>query len=346
MASPNGRPLEGAVALVTGASRGIGKGIATELGVAGAMVYVTGRSSSPKSALPGTIGETVAVIRSLGGSAIALACDHADDNAVRAVFDQIEKDTSRLDLLVNNATAMDNYLESIGKPFWELPAGTWDSTMRVGLRSHFVATQLAARIMVSRRSGMIVNVSSIAAREYLLSVPFGACKAAVDKLTRDSAIELIPHNVTVASIWPGLVLTELNLAVAEWNPNGRMELLGVDLRVAETPRFSGRAVVALASDPKRLRFAGEALICAQLARDFGFTDLDGNLPPVVSANADVLAQFTEETIPELYRRLFTAPLAAGHVAGSKLGIRIKDAASSAPLDFVSPRKKHGLDPDG
>lgn len=322
MPSSDSRPLSGKVALVTGASRGIGKGVAIELGVAGATVYLTGRSVTPQPGLPGTLGETVADIERLGGTAIALACDHADDVAVRAVFDRIAADHGRLDLLVNNATAMDDYHESIGKPFWELPMVTWESTMTVGLRSAFVATQMAAPVMVRQGSGMIVNVSSIGSQEYLLSVPYGACKGALHKLTHDTAVELVPHNVTVTSIWPGLVLTEPLVAVANTAPDGHLELLGVDLRTAETPRFSGRAVVAIATDPKPLRFAGQALICAQLAHDYGFTDLDGNMPPVIRTNADVLAGLTQATIPELYAGLYKAQLAAGRVTDSVLGIRV------------------------
>jgi NAD(P)-dependent dehydrogenase (short-subunit alcohol dehydrogenase family) len=321
LASSETRPLEGCIALVTGASRGIGKGIAVELGVAGATVYITGRTVTPQPGLPGTLTDTVEEIRQLGGKAIAAQCDHADDAAAKAVFERIEAEHGHLDILVNNATAMDDYHDSIGKPFWELSPATWDSTMNVGLRSHFIATQLAAPMMVRQGRGMIVNVSSIGSQEYLLSVPYGACKAALHKLTHDTAIELTPHNVVVTSIWPGLVITEPILAVAETKPDGHMELLGVDLRVAETPRFSGRAVVAIATDPNPMRFAGQALICAQLAHDYGFADLDGNMPPVVRTNADVFAGLDE--IPMLYAGLYKAPLTAGEVTGSKLGIRLE-----------------------
>jgi dehydrogenase/reductase SDR family protein 1 len=164
-------------------------------------------------------------------------------------------------------------------------------------------------------------VSSIGSKEYLLSVPYGACKAALDKLTHDTAIELTPRNVVVTSIWPGLVVTEPILLVAETKPDGHLELMGVDLRVAETPRFSGRAVVAIATDPNPMRYAGQALICAQLALDYGFADLDGNMPAVVRTNADVFAGLPE--IPALYAGLYMAPLAAGQVPGSKLGVRLE-----------------------
>jgi NAD(P)-dependent dehydrogenase (short-subunit alcohol dehydrogenase family) len=321
MASPQSRPLSGKVALVTGASRGIGKGIAIELAVAGATVYLTGRTVTPQPGSAVSLTEAVEEIERLGGTGIAAPCDHTDDAAVRTVFDRIAAEHGRLDLLVNNATAMDDYHDSIGKPFWELSPATWDSTMNVGLRSAFVATQMAAPLMVKQGRGLIVNVSSIGSKEYLLSVPYGACKAALDKLTHDTAIELTPHNVVVTSIWPGLVITEPILLVAETKPDGRMELMGVDLRVAETPRFSGRAVVAIATDPDPMRYAGQPLICAELAHQYGFTDLDGNMPPVVRTNADVFAGLPE--IPPLYAGLYKAPLTAGQVAGSRLGIRLE-----------------------
>jgi NAD(P)-dependent dehydrogenase (short-subunit alcohol dehydrogenase family) len=334
LASSDSRPLEGKIALVTGASRGIGRGIAVEMAAAGATVYITARTVTPQPGLIGTLGEAVAEAAALGGTVIALQCDHADDAAVKRVFDRIAADHGRLDVLVNNATAMEDYHDSIGKPFWQLSPSVWDSTMNVGLRSAFIATQMAAPLMVARGEGLIVNVSSIGSQEYLLSVPYGACKAALNKLTHDTAIELTPHNVVVTSIWPGLVKSEPMLAVAETKPDGRMELLGVDLCVAETPRFSGRAVIAIATDPDRMRYAGQALICAQLAHDYGFTDLDGNMPPIVRTNADVFTGLDE--IPPLYAGLYKATLRAGEVPGSKLGIRLeRDAAGklrTAALD--------------
>jgi dehydrogenase/reductase SDR family protein 1 len=321
MAPSGSRPLEGQVALVTGASRGIGKGIAIELAAAGAITYITGRTLAPQPGSAVSLTEAVEEMERLGGKGIALPCDHGNDEAVQAVFDRIATDHGRLDILVNNATAMDDYHDSIGKPFWLLSPATWDSTMNVGLRSAFIATQKAAPLMVQQGKGLIVNVSSIGSKEYLLSVPYGSCKAALDKLTHDTAIELSPHNVVVTSIWPGLVLTEPLLLVAEKKPDGHMELMGVDLRVAETPRFSGLATVAIATDPDRMRYSGQGLICAELAHQYGFTDLDGNMPPVVRTNADVFAGLDE--IPPLYAGLYMAPLAAGQVAGSKLGIRLE-----------------------
>src|SRR5579859_7990183 len=150
MASSGSRPLEGQVALVTGASRGIGKGIAIELAAAGAITYITGRTVTPQPGSAVSLTEAVEEMERLGGKGIALPCDHGEDEAVQAVFDRIAAEHGRLDILVNNATAMDDYHDSIGKPFWQLSPATWDSTMNVGLRSAFIATQKAAPLMVQQ----------------------------------------------------------------------------------------------------------------------------------------------------------------------------------------------------
>jgi NAD(P)-dependent dehydrogenase (short-subunit alcohol dehydrogenase family) len=261
----NEKPLRGQIALVTGASRGIGKGIAQELAGAGAKVYFTGRTRSEDPARPGTVGRTEDGIRAQGGEAVGLVCDHHDDAAVSAVFERIAKDEGRLDLLVNNATA--ELSSMIGKRFWELPTALWDDVIGVGLRSHYVASAHAARLMVPRRRGLIVNVSSHGSREYLMGVVYGVGKAGVEKLTADTAKELHEHGVAVISIWPGLVKSESRLVNAERTPDGRLVLFGLDLSHAETPHFPGRAVVALAADEGRMQRSGRAFWVAELARD-------------------------------------------------------------------------------
>jgi NAD(P)-dependent dehydrogenase (short-subunit alcohol dehydrogenase family) len=289
------------VALVTGASRGIGKGIALELGAAGATVYCTARTIETSGDLIGTLPETIAEITALGGTGIALQCDHSNDAETEAVFERISGDHGRLDVLVNNACGTPELAEGIGTSFWDLPRDTWDSSMDVGLRSNFVCSQLAAPMMVEQKSGLIVNISSHGAVDYLLSVPYGVAKAGVDKLTRDSSLELQPHGVTVVSLWPGLVKTEHLMAQATELPDGRVEAYGLDLGFAEWPRFSGRAVVALATDPDVLRHTGASLVPAQLAVDYGFTDIDGNTPPVVRGVADLVGEDGE--IPEFWKEV-------------------------------------------
>lgn len=264
---PQALPLAGQVAIVSGASRGVGKGIALGLGEAGATVYVTGRSVA-KGALPGTIGETAEEVSALGGRGIAAACDHADDAAVASLFARVNREQGRLDILVNNAFAVPE--GTLVGPFWELPIEQWDVMHRVGLRSHYVAAWHAAPIMIAQRLGLIVNVSSFGAKIQAVNVAYGVGKAGVDRMTRDMGRELAVHGVTVVSLWPGIVKTERLLA--------EPERLGFDTSKGESPTFSGRAVSALAADPQRLTKTGQAVIVAELAREYGFTDLDGTVP--------------------------------------------------------------------
>lgn len=288
------RTLGEQVALVTGASRGIGKGIALELAVAGATVYFTGRSTTEEPQRPGTIGATAEEIRRLGGRGIALRCDHHVDAEVAEVFERIRQDEGRLDILVNNATA--ELGSMIGKPFWELPLELWDDVIGVGLRSHYVASWHAAPLMIAQKRGLIVNVSSHGSREYLMGVTYGVGKAGVEKLTADTAKELQPYGVAVISIWPGLVKSENRLVNAERQPDGRLTLFGLDLTDAETPHFPGRAVVALAGDEQRMRRTGRAFWVADLARDYGFTDIDGRIP-----DAEQLHERLKRSAPAFWR---------------------------------------------
>jgi dehydrogenase/reductase SDR family protein 1 len=250
-------PLVGTVALVTGASRGIGKGVALGLGEAGATVYVTGR----------TVPQVEATAREVtreGGKGVAAPCDHRDDGQVRAVFRRIEAEHGRLDLLVNNLSPNES-LERV--PFWELPLVAWDEHA-ASLRGQYAASYFAAPLMISQGSGLIVFISSSGAVSYFFNAPYHAVKAAVDKLAADMAHELQPHGVTVVSLWPGLTRTERVLAHAD----------RYDLSRAATPQFTGRAVAALTADRDVRSKTGRALRVIELARDFGFTDVDGSVP--------------------------------------------------------------------
>lgn len=267
--------LAGQVALVTGASRGIGKGCALELGARGATVYITGRSTSERDhPLPGTIGATVAELTALGGIGIAMACDHRNDDDVMAVFDRIATDHGRIDVLVNNAFLIPPELTS-RQPFWKVPISNWDDMFDVGTRSAYVASVYAARMMTESRRGLIVNISSSGAQEYAWHVAYGVGKCALDRLTADTAHELLPFGVTVMSLWPGFVRTE-RIDVAE--AGGHLPA-GLDVSAAESPRFCGRAVTAIATDPDMLRWSGRALAANDLAVQYGFRDLDGRVPP-------------------------------------------------------------------
>lgn len=271
----DGSPLAGKVALVTGASRGIGKGCALELAAAGAAVYVTGRTVSPgQHPLPGTVGATATEITAAGGSAVAVACDHRDDDAVRAVFDQIAADHGRLDVLVNNAFIVTDELTS-GLPFWEVPISNWDDMIDVGTRSAYVASVLAAPVMIGQSDGLIANISSSGAAEYAWHVAYGVGKCALDRMTSDCARELRDTGVSMVSVWPGFVRTErIDVAV-----DAGVELPpSLDLSAAESPRFTGRAVTALAIDADRSRYTGQAVTSRDMADSYGFTDVDGSLP--------------------------------------------------------------------
>ncbi|MET8875368.1 SDR family NAD(P)-dependent oxidoreductase [Nocardia sp. NPDC004604] len=272
--------LRDKVAVVTGASRGIGKGIALELGAAGATVYVTGRSATP-GRLPGTVHATAAEIDALGGTGIPVVCDHRDDDAVERLFERIRTEHGRLDVLVNNVYNSAAAARWLGKPFWEVPPEAWDETFDVGVRSHYAASFFAAPLLIES-AGLIANISSPGAERYMHNAVYGVAKAALDRLTSDMADDLADTNVTVVSLWPGIVDTEL-LQLVPRNADGRrvVTLPGegtYDLDAAESPRFPGRAVVALAADPDRRDRSGSAWRIADLADDYGFTDLDGRIP--------------------------------------------------------------------
>ncbi len=251
--------LNGCVAVVTGGSYGVGGGIATSLAEAGAQVFVTGRSL--QDSVP--IGERITGIR----------CDHRLDADVSAAFDRIASESGGIDILVNNVWGGYERMVEDGAftwtgPFWEQPLWRWDSMFSAGVRAHYHASQLTARSMVARRRGLIVNISFWAAQKHIANVAYGVSKAATDKMTADMAIELRPYGVSVVSLYPGLVRTEKVMEAAAW----------LDLTNSESPEFVGRAVAALAQDPDVLRHTGTVLVAAKLARQYGFTDVDGKTP--------------------------------------------------------------------
>jgi NAD(P)-dependent dehydrogenase (short-subunit alcohol dehydrogenase family) len=268
--------LKGKVALVTGASRGVGKGVALGLGEAGATVYLTGRTVEEVKAavaLPGTIDQTAAEVRQLGGQGIPIRCDHRNDEEVEAIFQQIRSEQDRLDILVNNVWGGYEHFNDgtefwKEKGFWTVPLSRWDKNFQAGVRAHYVASVLAAPLMIATRSGLIVNISFFAAQKDNAGVIYGMAKAADDRMAATMAYELREHNVAAVSLYPGLVRTESVLKAAEY----------FDLSNSESPQFVGRAVAALANDPNIMQKSGQVLVAAALALEYGFKDIDGKQP--------------------------------------------------------------------
>jgi NAD(P)-dependent dehydrogenase (short-subunit alcohol dehydrogenase family) len=273
--------LTGKVAVVTGASRGIGKGIALAFGSQGATVYVTGRTvTSGANPLPGTVGETAAEVERRGGKGIAVKVDHADDNDVAALFDKIQREHGRLDILVNNAFSIPEDLTE-PKPFWEKPMSNWEM-IDVGVRSSFVAAWHAAKIMVPQKSGLIIAISGYVGVTYTYGVVFGTCKSAVDRMARDMAVELQPHNVASLSLWQGLTFTERALRNLAMNP-AMKKLTVTNPAIGCSPEYPGRVIAALANDPEIMKRSGGTFITAEVAQDYGITDIDGKVIPSLRA---------------------------------------------------------------
>jgi NAD(P)-dependent dehydrogenase (short-subunit alcohol dehydrogenase family) len=264
------------VAVVTGASRGVGKGVALALGAAGHTVYVTGRSTGSAVTYPaigGTVEETAAAVTAAGGRGVPVVCDHTDDGQVRALFERVRAESGGLDVLVNNvwggyaAYHEDRHGDMQG-PFWEQPLRVWDDMFTGGVRAHYAATVLAVPLL---RPGALVITVSFFPGSYLNGadqVAYSVAKAADDRMVAVMAAQLAEREVTALSLYPGLVRTEAVLRAAEF----------FDLSNSESPEFVGRAVAALAADPQVSRRSGQVVVAAELAAEYGFTDVDGSVP--------------------------------------------------------------------
>lgn len=265
-----------AIAVVTGASRGVGRGIALALGDAGATVYVTGRSTTGAATtdnLPGTIDETAAAVTERGGRGIAVRCDHTIEDDVAALFERVRDEQGHLDVLVNNVWG--GYEQYDGKafvaPFWELPAHHWQGMFEAGVRAHYIASRYAVRLMLPRQRGCIINISSGDEHKYRGSLLYDTAKAAVDRMAFGMAHELRAYGIAAVSLYPGFVRTERVLDEHARHP--------FDLSQTESPTYIGRAVAALVADPQIMDKSGKVLMTGDLAREYGFTDEDGTQPP-------------------------------------------------------------------
>lgn len=267
------------VALVTGASRGAGAGIARGFGEMGYTVYVTGRTVTPGDAkgwdgtvLPGTVSETAQRITENGGKGIPVVCDHADDASVARVFEQIMDEQGRLDVLVNNAAYMHHQLIEKA-PFWEKELDA-QKIIDVGLRSAYVASWHAAKIMVPQKSGLIAMTSSFGATCYMHGPAYGAQKAGLDKLAHDMEHDFRGTGVIAVSLWLGPQLTERALIAAKTNP----EQYEGFLSMAENPEFSAHVLAAIDRAPNRDELSGQTLIVAEIAKELGVKDRGHDRP--------------------------------------------------------------------
>ena len=276
--------LDQVVALVTGASRGAGRGIALELGAEGATVYLTGRSVTGKpttDGVPGTIDDTAREVTDRGGRGIAVRCDHTVDADVEAVFARIRDESDRIDLLVNNVWA--GYEDSACRPlpripFWEQPPDQWDRMFTAGVRAHLFASRLAVPLMLPQRRGLIVSTTAnLVPLPYLRNVFYDLSKNAVARLTWAIAQELGEHGIAAVAVAPGFMRTER--VVEAFRRAGAEAALNGPGGPGETTTYLGRAIVALASDARVLEKSGQVLEVGALAQEYGFTDVDGSQPP-------------------------------------------------------------------
>jgi NAD(P)-dependent dehydrogenase (short-subunit alcohol dehydrogenase family) len=264
--------LAGSVAVVTGASRGVGKGIALALGDCGATVYVTGRSTRAQSGdRPGTVDDTADEVTARGGAGLAAPTDHTDDAQVDALFERVRSEHGRLDLLVANAWGgYEDYGDDFSAPFWQQPLSRWDTMFGGGgLRAHFAAARKAAPLMIERGSGLLVFTGGWADQtRYLGQLPYDVQKTAVDRMVRTAAFELREHGVGAVGVYPGFTRTEAVIAAFA---SGGQE----PPPETHSPEFVGRGVAKLAADPARMQHSGSGAQAADLARRYGFTDVDG-----------------------------------------------------------------------
>lgn len=320
------KSLRDCICLVTGASRGIGKGIAIELGKEGAIVYVTGTSSSNPANTenaqfitmegesgPGTIEQTASEVTVAGGQGIAVFCNHGIDEDVKKLMELIDKTHGRLDILINNCFRMPkDSVKDLNKKFWELPLETWDCLHQVGLRSHYVASFYATPLLMEAAKNpnkppglarpLIGMISSFGGLTYTFNLPYGVGKAGVDRMVKDMATEFsfADEDICAVSFWPGVVLTERTVIAVE---NGEWDkYVGIPLENAESPGLTGKAIVAVASDRNNKKKSGTSQVVAELAQEYGFTENDGRIPPSIRSLRFLLPSYamdekTRERVP-------------------------------------------------
>lgn len=266
--------LKGKAAVVTGASRGGGRGIALVLGEEGATVYVTGRSvrgePTPRN-LPETIDETAEMVTARGGAGIPVRCDHTVDAEVEALFEHVQKEQGQLDILVNNVWGGYEDFESWDDPFWEQPLWRWDKMFTAGVRAHYTASHFAVPLMLPNHQGLIVNTTFWDRGKCLTNLFYDLAKTAINRMAYAMALELREYSIAAVALSPGWMRTEEVM---------RHDHTPEELARTESVEYIGRAVVALATDPNIMQKSGNTLMVGDLAREYGFTDIDGRqIPP-------------------------------------------------------------------
>jgi NAD(P)-dependent dehydrogenase (short-subunit alcohol dehydrogenase family) len=276
--------LKGKIAVVTGASRGAGRGIALALGEEGATVYVTGRSvrneGAPSDLSSLTINATADAITARGGLGIPVQCDHTDDEQVAALFHRVEEEQEGLDLLVNNAWGgYEDMDDTFASPFWEQPLKRWDRMFDAGVRAQFTASRLAAALMIPKRSGLIVGTTFWDRGKCLGNLPYDLAKTAVNRMTYVMGLELREHGIAAIAVSPGWMRTEAVLKHFDLPLDDSASALPKELETTESVFYVGRAIAALAADPNVLEKTGTVCTVGDLAREYEFTDIDGTQPP-------------------------------------------------------------------
>lgn len=278
--------LRGKIALVAGATRGGGRGIAAELGAAGATVYVTGRTTRTQQsdyARPETIEETAELVTNLGGEGIAVQVDHLQPAEVKALVERIRREQGRLDILVNDIWGGENLFEW-NKPVWDHDLDNGLKLLRLAIDTHLITAHHALPLMIENPGGLLVEVTDGTAEynadHYRLSPFYDLAKVAANRMAWAHAKDLEPHGATALSITPGwmrseLMLEHFNVTEATWRDAARDQPHFV---ISESPRFVGRAIAALAADPNKARWNGQSLSSGGVAKDYGFTDIDGSRP--------------------------------------------------------------------
>ena len=286
--------LTGKVCLVTGATRGIGKGIALQLAENGGKVYITGRTldSAPDAQLGGSLRETADEINARGGFCVAVQCDHTNDEDIERLFQMIkDENNGQLDILVNTAFSGINYvLSNVKVPFWEQPISGWDTVNRVGLRDHYICASYAAKLMVPRRRGLIVNISSDGGLIYTFGALYGIGREACDRMAVDCGYELKKHNVAFVSLWPGYVPTETvgtftpGVSDTKTSRESNINMQNVtEFKRGESAEFPGQCIVELAVDRNLMKKSGKVLFTYDLSREYRLQDKEGFSPTDVRA---------------------------------------------------------------